>query len=64
MRETQIKVSDEEIERLLATPQDDFMDLNLAEKVLLNIDNDLSSSIRSDGSIIYSVLEQYVVDND
>ena len=62
---TQIKVTDEEVQRLLATPQDGFMDVQLAEKVLLNYDNDLSESReRDEESIICSILEQDVVDND
>ena len=61
----QIKVSDEEVERLLATPSDEFMDPDLLEKVLLNIDNDMESPReRDDESIVLSILEQNIVDND
>ena len=49
---------------MLATPQDGFMDLKLAEKVLLNIDDDDSSYVRDDDSIVCSVLDQIITDNE
>ena len=54
---SEVQVTQDEVDRLLGTGKDEFMDIKLAEKVLLNIDNDESSSERSDGSLALSILE-------
>ena len=48
----------------MATPSDQFMDPDLVEKVLLNIDNEDSCHERDDESIVQSILDNYMVDND